>query len=59
MPVADTNDPEVHTSTKEKAPTIEIFLAEADDQSGPVDADTAHLAEQRAMHCCFVTKRKL
>ena len=35
MPVADTNDPEVHTSTKEEAPAIEIFLAEADDQSGP------------------------
>ena len=38
MPVADTNDPEVHTSTKEEAPATEIFLAEADDQSGPVDA---------------------
>ena len=50
MPFADTNDPEVHTSTKEEAPAIEIFLAEADDQSGPVDADIAHLAEQRAMH---------
>ena len=43
MPVVDTNDPEVHTSTKEEAPAIEIFLAEADDQSGPVDADMAPL----------------
>ena len=50
MPVADTNGPEEHTSTKEEAPATEIFLAEADDQSGPVDADIAHLAEQRAMH---------
>ena len=50
MPAADTNDPKGHTSTKEEAPAIEIFLAEADDQSGPVDADIAHLAEQRAMH---------
>ena len=31
MPVADTNDPEVHTSSKEETPAIEIFLAEADD----------------------------
>ena len=49
MPAADTNDPEGHTSTKEEAPAIEIFLAEADDQLGPVDADIAHL-EQRAVH---------
>ena len=49
MPAAGTNDPEGHTSTKEEAPAIEIFLAEADDQPGPVDADIAHLAEQRAM----------
>ena len=45
MPVADIKDPEVHTSSKEETPAIEIFLAEADDQSGPVDADIAHLAE--------------
>ena len=50
MPVAATNDPGAHTSTKEEAPTKEIFLEEADDQSGPVDADITHPAEQRAMH---------
>ena len=49
MPVADAN-PEAHASSKEEAPAIEIFLADADDQSGPVDADIAHSAEQRAMH---------
>ena len=50
MPVIATDDTGVHTSTKEEAPTTEIFLEEADDQSGPVDADITHLAEQRAMH---------
>ena len=50
MPVTATNDTGVHTSTKEEAPTTEIFLEEADDQSGPVDADITHLAEQRATH---------
>ena len=50
MPVMATVDTGVHTSTKEEAPTTEIFLEEADDQSGPVDADITHLAEQRAMH---------
>ena len=49
MPVADAN-PEVHASSKEETPAMEIFLADADDQSRPVDADKAHLAEQRAMH---------
>ena len=49
MPAADVN-PEVQASSKEEAPAVEIFLADADDQSGPVDADIAHLAEQRAMH---------
>ena len=50
MPVAGTHDPGAHTSTKEEAPTKEIFIEEADDQSGPVDADITYLAEQRAMH---------
>ena len=49
MPMVDAN-PSVHASAKEETPAIEIFLADADDQSGPVDADIAHLAEQRAMH---------
>ena len=43
MPAADVN-PEVQVSSKEEAPAVEIFLADADDQSGPVDADIAHLA---------------
>ena len=49
MPVVTAEDPGTHTSTKEEAPTKEIYLQEADDQSGPVDADITHLAEQRAM----------
>ena len=49
MPAADAN-PEAQASSKEEAPAVEIFLADADDQLGPVDADIAHLAEQRAMH---------
>ena len=32
-PVADAN-PKVHASPKEETPAIEIFLADADDQSG-------------------------
>ena len=49
MPEAATEDPGVRTSTKEEVTTQEIYLQEADDQSGPVDADITHLAEQRAM----------
>ena len=49
MPGATTEDPGVRTSTKEEVTTQEIYLQEADDQSGPVDADITHLAEQRAM----------
>ena len=45
MPAADVNL-EVQASSKEEAPAVEIFLADADDRSGPVDADVAHLAEQ-------------
>ena len=49
MPGATTEDPGARTSTKEEVTTQEIYLQEADDQSGPVDADITHLAEQRAM----------
>ena len=38
-PEAATKDPDVRTSTKEEVTTQEIYLQEADDQSGPVDAD--------------------
>ena len=50
MPAAPTEDPGTRTSTKEEIATQEIYLQEADDQSGPVDADITQLAEQRAMH---------
>ena len=49
MPGATAEDPGAHTSTKEEVTTQETHLQEADDQSGPVDADITHLAEQRAM----------
>ena len=42
-------NPGERTSTKEEVTTQEIYLQEADDQPGPVDADITHLAEQRAM----------
>ena len=58
MPAATTEDPGTRTSTKEEVATQEIYLQQADDQSGPVDADITQLAEQRAMHIpYFGTKR--
>ena len=45
MPGATSEDPGARTSTKEEVTTQEIHQ-EADDQSGPVDADITHLAEQ-------------
>ena len=48
MPGATTENPSARTSTKEEVTTQEIYPQEADDQSGPVDADITHLAEQRA-----------
>ena len=53
MPAATTEDPGTRTSTKEEVTTQEIYLQEADDQSGPVDADITQLAEQRAMQMVF------
>ena len=49
MPAKPAQDPSTHTSTKQDAPTAEIYLQEAEEQSGAVDAEITHLAEQRAM----------
>ena len=49
MPATPTEDPSTPTPTKEAAPTKEIYLQEAEEQSGSVDAEITHLAEQRAM----------
>ena len=53
MPAATTEDPGTRTSTKEEVATQEIYLQEADDQSGPVDADITQLAEESSMHMVF------
>ena len=48
-PCHDMESPTTRTSTKEEVTAQETHLQEADDQSGPVDADITQLAEQRAM----------
>ena len=49
MPATPANDPSIHTPTKAAAPTKEIYLQEAEEQSGSVDTEITQLAEQRAM----------
>ena len=49
MPAAPADDPSTHTPTKAAAPTKEIYLEEAEEQSGSVDTEITQLAEQRAM----------
>ena len=49
MPVTPTEDPSTHSPTKAAAHTKEIYLQETEEQSGSVNTDITHLAEQRAM----------
>ena len=49
MPVTPTEDPSTHTPTKAASHTKEIYPQETEEQSGSVDTDITHLAEQRAM----------
>ena len=65
MPAPSTNDPGTHTPADTAAPTTEIYLHEVEEQSKPIDAELAQLAEQRAMHaslsntfCQHVCKRR-
>ena len=49
MPVTPTEDPSTHSPTKAAAHTTEIYIQETEEQSGSVNTDITHLAEQRAM----------